>query len=360
MTSIPANDLSRQVRAEGRALVDVVVGVAQNGPYVLGPEVEAFEREFATYLGVQHVIGVGNGTDALEIALRTLGVGPGDEVVVASNAGGYSTFAVIAIGAIPVFADVNTHGLVDGDTIAAQRTTRTKAVIVTHLYGQPADAAAIRASLPADVFMIEDCAQSHGARSGQAMTGSIGDIATFSFYPTKNLGCIGDGGALACNDNQLGARIRQLRTYGWSAKYNVDIPFGRNSRLDPIQATVLRLRLKDLDRRNTRRLSIIHRYMEVFPDILGAVIPGSVGHLCVLKVADRASAAAMFAEHGIGTDVHYPICDHQQNAWRYLARSPLPTAERLAGHILTVPSFPELTDAEVEKISETLRLVVPM
>jgi dTDP-4-amino-4,6-dideoxygalactose transaminase len=358
--AIPVNDLARYAGQVSDSLAAQAAQVLRSGHYVLGPGVRAFEAEFAAYCGVPHCIAVGNGTDALELALRALGVVPGDAVMVAANAAMYGTTAVLAIGATPVFADVDpSTGLFTGPLLEAAlaRGDKPKAVIVTHLYGRLAPMAEILAACRAHgVAVLEDCAQAHGARDANGTkAGAHGDIATFSFYPTKNLGAIGDGGAIACRDDALAGRCRQLRQYGWSSKYTNELAGGRNTRLDEIQAAFLRVLLGDLDRRNARRLAIANRYSAQIRhrDIAVPAVAGDefVAHLYVVQAGARESLAKHLAANGVGTDIHYPTPDHRQpvHGGRF-AQVSLPNTERLCTRVLTLPCFPEMTDAEVDAV----------
>ena len=269
--------------------------------FVLGPEVDAFERAFADYCGARHCIGVANGTDALELALRALGIEAGDRVAVVANAGGYSAAAVRSIGAVPVWVDVDAGSLTMSPSgLESALAFEPRAVIVTHLYGQLADIASLRAlTEAAGVPLIEDCAQSHGARAGGRMAGSFGDVGCFSFYPTKNLGAVGDGGAIVTDDEALSGRIRSLRQYGWSRKYVAEITGGRNSRLDEVQAAVLLDKLPHLDRWNRQRREVARRYSEGLAGLPLTLPPSHdedyVAHLYVIRTDERDRLAGYLA-----------------------------------------------------------------
>ena len=358
MEPVPFNDPSRAVLAQHHELMAAFDAVLQSGRYILGPEVEAFEHEFAAWVGGRHVVGVGNGSDALEIALRAAGVSAGHEVVTVANAGGYTSTAAHAIGAVPVYADVLDHNLlIDPTAVAAAVTRHTRAVVVTHLYGQVADVAAVRGAVSDHIAVLEDCAQAHGASSLGVPVGTVGDLATFSFYPTKNLGGIGDGGAVVANEHHA-EHVRRLRTYGWGAKYRVDDSGGRNTRLDEVQAALLRVRLRTLLQGNLRRHHIAATYRSAAPHLqwVGG-LDHNVHHLCVLRVAHRDEVRRHLAERGVGTDVHYPIADHHQPAWTTANPPSLPVTERATGEILSVPCFPELTDDEVARVAAALAAV---
>ena len=359
-SAIPVNSLARHFAPLHEALATAAREVVESGYYVLGPGVGAFEAEFATYCGVGHCIGVANGTDALEIALKACGVMPGQRVAVVANAAMYSTTAVLACEAIPVFIDIDpaSHAMdpsalqaaLDGDS-------KPHAVIATHLYGRLADIEAIAAACSsAGVTLIEDCAQAHGARLADGRkAGRFGDAATFSFYPTKNLGALGDGGAVVSTNADIAARARMLRQYGWSAKYTNSVAGGRNSRLDELQARLLSLMLPHLDRWNAARRAIANRYSSAIlnPRIQVAQTSGdeSVAHLYVVRTLERAGLQAHLTAAGVQTDVHYPIPDHRQPCHAGAFDDVhLPATEANAGQVLTLPCFPEMSDAEVEAV----------
>lgn len=328
--------------------------------YILGNEVKLFEEEFADYIGVEHCVSVANGSEALELALRGLGVKQGSRVVAIANAGFYSSTAIHAIGAEPVYVDVDAETLtMCPKALAAVIDTNPAAIIVTHLYGQLAHVEEIvRIASAAGVPVLEDCAQSHGARRDGKQAGSFGNIACFSFYPTKNLGALGDGGAVVTHDDQLAARIRQLRQYGWSQKYQVAIPGGRNSRLDEMQAAILRVKLPLLDGWNAQRRSIAQRYNTAFAS-LDLQLPAStaedyVAHLYVVRLKNRAEFAAALKEKAISTDVHYPIADHKQPAYHATPTSPLAITEQVCEEVISLPCYPGLTDEEVDRVIEAV------
>jgi len=358
---IPFNDLKRETVGLRPELDAAAARVLDRGWYLVGEELRNFEQAFASYLGIAHCLGMANGTDALELALRCLDVGIDDKVIVAPNAGMYGTIAVSRVGAEPVFADVDPQSLCltpAGVEAAAQ--AGAKAVIVTHLYGQMADAKAITATARRyGLRVIEDCAQAHGARRDGAIAGTVGDIACFSFYPTKNLGALGDAGGIATGDAKLAERAATLRQYGWKGKYRVEVPHGRNSRMDEMQAAFLLAKLPHLDQRNERRRAIWRRYREALGGTLRLV--GSdggdfVAHLCVLCAPDRDGLRQRLSDAGIATDIHYPIPDHRQPVWggRFDAVS-LPVAERACSEVLSLPCFPEMTDQEVVQVANVLR-----
>lgn len=356
---VPVNSLQRHIHPIEASLAAAAADVIRSGHYVMGPGVAKFESEFAAYCGVDHCISVANGTDALELALKAVGIVPGDSVAVTANAAMYGTSAVLACGAEPVFVDiVSTDSTLDPNQFArlVESGVEIKAVIVTHLYGRLASIEAI-ADLCAkhNVRLIEDCAQAHGAARGGRKAGAFGDIASFSFYPTKNLGALGDGGAIVCRDGEIARRVRQLRQYGWTKKYENGLRGGRNSRLDEVQARMLSLMLPLLDDWNDRRRDIANRYSR---EIRNARIqvPGSAGgeyvaHLYVIRADDRGALKTHLDAHDIQTEIHYPTPDHRQpcHADRY-ADVHLPRTEADCASVLTLPCFPELTDDEVERV----------
>ncbi|SNR87713.1 dTDP-4-amino-4,6-dideoxygalactose transaminase [Geodermatophilus saharensis] len=367
MGEVPLNDLGRGVAALAPALRSAIDDVLTSGWYVLGPQHDAFEREFAAAVGAGHCVGVGNGTDALELALIGVGCRPGDEVVTAANAGMYTTTAALKAGLVPRFADVDPATLLlTAATVEPVLTPSTRAVAVTHLYGRLADVGPLRELCrSAGVALVEDCAQAAGAVGTDGPAGSLADAAAFSFFPTKNLGALGDGGAVTTGDADLAARLRSLRQYGWSAKYTATLPHGRNSRLDELQAAVLRVRLPHLAGWNARRREVVARYAEVLGEgprrmVHGrdAASPAHVGHLAVMTTPHRDADRAALAAAGIRTDVHYPVPDHRQPVLAGTTGGvSLPVTERAAGQVLTLPCFAELTDAEVDRVCDALRLL---
>jgi len=330
--------------------------------FLLGQELTAFEQEFAASLGVGCCVGVANGTDALELALRAVGVAPGDTVVAAANAGFYGSAAIRAIGAEPLYADVDPVSLtLAPQALEAALAAQPRAVIVTHLYGQLADVEALAALCrSAGAALVEDCAQAHGASRGGRRAGSFGDVSCFSFYPTKNLGALGDAGAVATNDPALAERVRSLRQYGWTAKYTVSAPGGRNSRMDEIQAAVLRQKLPGLDAANAARRAIAGRYNAAFRD-LPLTLPPSLGedyaaHLYVVRTPRRDELAGHLRADGVGSAVHYPVPDHRQPAWPG-ARTcgPLPVTEAACASVLSLPCFPGLPQDDVDRVVAAVR-----
>ena len=335
--------------------------VVDRASFVLGPEVHAFERDFADYCGVAHAIGVANGTDALELALRGLGVEAGDRVAVVANAGGYSATAVRAIDADPLWVDVDERTLTMAPGALEQALAQTPlAVIVTHLYGRLADLASLLALTDqAGIPLIEDSAQSHGARRDGNAAGASGRVGCFSFYPTKNLGAVGDGGAVVTDDPTIASRVRALRQYGWADKYRAVTSGGRNSRLDEIQAAVLVDKLPHLDEWNRQRREVARRYSDGLAGLPLMLPPwpddADVVHLFVVRTDRRDALADFLQGRGIQTAVHYPIPDYHQPAYATAGTPDLPVTEAAASSVLSLPCYPGLTATQQELVMEGVR-----
>ena len=353
---IPFNDLRRVTGPHATALSAAFARVLERGVFVLGEEVANFEREFAAYCGVPHCAGVASGSDAIELALRAVGVAAGDEVATVANAAMYSTLAIRAIGALPRYVDVDdTDLLMSPPALAARLRPAVRAVLVTHLYGRLAPMEDILPIAAArGVPVVEDCAQAHGATRATLRAGAYGAAGCFSFYPTKNLGALGDGGAVVARDAAVDARVRSLRQYGWAAKYHVGQAGGRNSRLDELQAAFLRARLESLDAENARRRAIVDAYAEGIshPAIRPPRRAGAdcAAHLAVVRSPQRDALRRHLAEHGIGSEVHFPVPDHRQPGGAEADPAPLPVTERACGEVLSLPCFPGLTDDEVAAV----------
>lgn len=330
--------------------------VTERNWYVMGNEMRSFEDEFASYLGVHHCIAVANGTDALELALKGLNVRAGARVVTAANAGFYASGAIYAVGARPVYIDVDDATLtLCPEALTAVLDNSIAAIIVTHLYGQLANIEdIIRLATAAGIPVVEDCAQAHGARRNGKLAGSFGAVACFSFYPTKNLGALGDGGAVVTNNPHTADRIRQLRQYGWAQKYQVTLPGGRNSRMDEMQAAILRLKLPYLDEWNEQRRRIARRYNAAFEQF-NVQLPCSlstdyVAHLYVIRLANRLSFVNALQNDAIATDIHYPIADHHQSAYKADHPHPLTNTEHACNTVVSLPCYPGLADDEVSRV----------
>ena len=343
--------------------IDVAIAhVIDSGWYILGQEVTALEKGFADYIGVRFGIGVGNGTDALHIALRACGIGAGDEVITVSHTAVATVTAIELCGATPVLVDIdlNTY-TIDPHQIECAITEQTKAIIPVHLYGHPADLESImHVAHRYELCVIEDCAQSHGAVYKSRMTGAWGDIAAFSFYPTKNLGAIGDGGMVVTNDPELAERVRLLREYGWRQRYISDFA-GLNSRLDELQAAILRVKLRYLAEENQKRQTLANIYDEMLSATnltLPTCIPGAshVYHQYVVRFEHRDSLREFLRERGIGTLIHYPVPIHRQPAYqgRLRCAGSMANTERVVEDILSLPMFPELTFEQVRQVAEII------
>lgn len=345
---IPPSDPRANYLAHKSEIDSAVARVLSNGRYILGPEVEAFEAEFGAYLGVAHSIGVANGTDALALALRGCGIGPGDRVATVSHTAVATVAAIELAGATPVLVDIDPETF----TIdcAPLENLEVRAIVPVHLYGRPANMPRIlEIARRRGIKVIEDCAQSHGASIDGRRTGAWGDAASFSFYPTKNLSAIGDGGAVVTGDSEIAARVRSLREYGWQDRYVSEVA-GVNSRLDELQAAILRVKLRYLDAENARRREIAARYSGLDPH------PGHVYHQYVIRSADRDKLRARLQEHGIGTLIHYPVPVHLQPAYRSrIKHGPLPESEKAAREVLSLPIYPELGGDAVEAVIRAVR-----
>jgi dTDP-3-amino-3,4,6-trideoxy-alpha-D-glucose transaminase len=348
--AVPFLDLEAGYRELQPSLDAAALRVLGSGRYVLGDEVEAFEQAWAAFCGVRHAVGVGNGLDALTLALRALGVGPGDEVVVPAHTFIATWLAVTALGAVPVGVDPDDTGNIDVERVADAIGPRTRAIVAVHLYGRPVDVDAL-AGL--GVPVVEDAAQAHGAVLGGRRAGSLGRIAAFSFYPGKNLGAMGDAGAVTTDDPELAERVRLLRNYGSRRRYVHEVA-GGNSRLDPLQAALLGVKLAHLEAWNARRAVHAAAYLAALdPDLVG--LPAADGdgatsswHLFVVRHPDREALRRHLAEHGVETLVHYPVPPHRSPA--YATGAHHPGADAWASTVLSLPLGPHLTDAQREHV----------
>jgi dTDP-4-amino-4,6-dideoxygalactose transaminase len=343
--------------------------VFERGSYILGAEVEAFEAEFASYIGARHAVGVANGTDALELALRALEVGRGQAVFTVAHTAVATVCAIERAGAVPVLVDVDEETFtMDPEKLAAavrgfhsRRDLRPAAIVVVHLYGQMADMPAILAvSRAAGLKVVEDCAQAHGARLAGRIAGTWADAAAFSFYPTKNLGAFGDAGLVATNDERTASVVRQLRQYGWSEN-RVSLLAGLNSRLDELQAAILRVGLRHLDADNLRRGAIARIYdgLQTHGPITPKLLDGAhhVYHQYVIRISERDRLRSELAAQNIGTAIHYPRAVHQQPAYRRLAdaTTDLKGTENVVSQIVSLPMFPALSDEAAMRVFEAIK-----
>ena len=335
--------------------------VLSAGRYILGPEVRAFENEFAAFCGSRHAVGVASGTDALVLALRACGIGQGDEVITTPHTAVATVAAIELAGATPVLSDIEPGSfLLDPSRIESVISPRTRAIIPVHLFGQPADLQPILdLSQRHGLRMIEDCAQAHGALYHGKRVGSWGSMGCFSFYPTKNLGAIGDGGMIVTDDDELSARVQMLREYGWKQRF-VSETAGANSRLDELQAAILRVKLRHLDCDNEKRRTIAAQYTTAFSGHLTVPVLRKdrfgVFHLYVLRTDDRAALAQHLETDGIGVAVHYPVPVHLQPAYRGRLgdKGSFPVAERAAEQVLSLPLYPELESSQVQRVIDTV------
>jgi dTDP-4-amino-4,6-dideoxygalactose transaminase len=353
--------LQLTLREDADAVQSAVSRVIARGWFILGPELELFEKEFGeAAAAAHHVVGVGTGTDALAIALRALGIGEGDEVITSPLSAAYSALAIMMAGARPVFADIDPERLtIDPRAIAAAVTPRTAAVLPVHLYGQPADMPAIvRVAERHGLAVVEDCCQSHLATCGGRPVGSFSAAAAYSFYPTKNLGALGDAGAITFADEDLAARARRIRNGGQADRYR-HVEFGVNSRLDEIQAAVLRARLPFLPRWTSQRRGLARQYREALGSADEIVVPrelepGHVYHLFPIRSANRAELQAHLREAGIETLIHYPIPIHRQSALALVDPAPCPVADRICAEVLSLPLYPALPSAAVTQVADAI------
>jgi aminotransferase EvaB len=325
---------------------------------VLGNEVSTFENDFANFIGTKFCIGVASGSDALKIALTSVGIGTGSRVLTVANAGMYSSNAIFAVGATPIYIDIDERNmLLDFERLSDFESLNIDALIVTHLFGlaHPKIEEIAVWCKSHSVVLIEDCAQAHGASISGKLVGTFGDLSCFSFYPTKNLGALGDAGAVLTNSPDLKDSITSLRQYGWKNKYHVALKGGMNSRLDELQAAILNLFLPHLDLWNSRRRQIARSYCtqinHPLVDTPAEFSDNYVSHLFVIRTKHRKSLISHLSQSGVGTDIHYPVPDHMQGAYEDSnLKIELPITEQCCNEIVTVPCFPELSDEEIDKV----------
>ncbi|MBI1794187.1 MAG: DegT/DnrJ/EryC1/StrS family aminotransferase [Chloroflexi bacterium] len=362
MKEIPMIDLRGQYTSIRSELDEAVARILAGGSFILGEEVAAFEREFADYCGASYAVGVGSGTDALRLALSACGIGAGDEVIAPSHTAVAVVVAIEMTGAHPVLVDIDiARYTLDPQQINQVLTPRTRAIIPVHLYGCAADLDPIlRLAHRKNLYVIEDCAQAHGALYHGRQVGSWGDIAAFSFYPTKNLGAFGDGGAVVTNNPVLSERVQLLRQYGWKERYISSIK-GMNSRLDELQAGILRVKLRHLDEWNARRKALASHYFNLLANT-ELVLPaqphadGHVFHQFAVRHPRRDALREYLKQQGIHTLIHYPVPIHLQPAYANLgyAADSFPNAELTAREILSIPLYPELSEENINLVSQAI------
>lgn len=358
--NIPLVDLGLQHRRVADEVAEGFARVLANTSFILGPEAEAFERAYAEYCGVRHAVGVGNGTDAIELALRAVNIGPGDEVIAPANTFVATAGAIVRTGATLKLVDCDENFLIDASKIPAAITDRTKAIVPVHLYGQLAPMAAV-AEAAGDLIVIEDAAQSQGARQDGKRSGSLGLVAATSFYPGKNLGAYGDAGGITTSSEEVHERLLRLRNHGGVKKYE-HLEVGVNSRLDGLQGVVLAAKLKRLDEWNGERRAAATRYAELLADVPDVTLPVEVAgnehvwHLYVVRVPHRDAVLATLNSRGIGAGIHYPAPVHQLPAFAHLGypAGSFPVAEGLAGEILSLPIFPGITAEQQQRVADEL------
>lgn len=358
---VPFNTLDRQFFMYQEEYEKKVIEVLRSGWYILGKEVEEFEKEFAEYIGSMYSVGIDNGLNALVLAFRALGIGQGDEVIVQGNTFIASVMGISMNGATPIFVEPNEYYNIDVDKIEEKITEKTKAICVVHLYGQASKMDKIvELCKKYNLKLVEDCAQSHGAKFNNQMTGTFGDISCFSFYPGKNLGCFGDGGAITTNNKELADIIKVLRNYGSEEKYHNKY-VGYNARLDEIQAGLLRVKLTHLNELTKEREKIANKYLSEITNNL-VQLPKidknstHVWHLFVVKIEDRTKFVDYLNSNGIGTSVHYPIPPHLSEAYSYLGypNRTFPITEEYSEKILSLPLYNGMKDNELDYVIEVI------
>ena len=360
---IPFVDLKAQYRSIKNEIDGAISNVIENTQFILGPEVDAFEREFADYCRVRECIGVASGSDALFLSLKALGIGPGDEVISVPNTFISTIDAISRTGARPVLVDIDPETYnIDADGIEDAVTERTKAIIPVHLYGQPADMDPVmEIAEKHGLFVVEDACQAHGAEYKGKRAGSIGDVGCFSFYPGKNLGAYGDGGAITTNNKELAERLRMMRNYGQREKNRHEF-MGYNARLDSVQAAILRVKLKHLEEWTDMRIKNARIYSELLSES-GVAVPKvseqrrHVFHLYVIRSKERDELRKRLEGEGISTGIHYPIPVHLQKAYKHLGykEGSFPVSERYAKEILSLPMYPELAREQIGVVCETIK-----
>jgi len=365
--NIPLLDLKAQYKSIKPEIQKAINGVIDNSQFILGENVKKFEQEFAKFIGLKYAIGVGSGTDALYLALRACGISKGDEVILPVNTFIATAEAITLNGAKPVFVDINPETYnIDPQKIEKAISRRTRAIIPVHLFGQPADMSSIlKIAKKHKLFVIEDCAQAHGAKYKNKIVGSIGDVGCFSFFPGKNLGAYGDAGMITTNNKKLAQKIYILRNHGRLEKYKHKIE-GINSRLDEIQAAILRVKVKHLKKWNKDRQKNAKIYDQLFKKVEGLITPKtikdtqSVYYFYIIRVKNRENIQKKLKEKGISTGIHYPISLHLQPAYKYLGHKKrnFPKAEKASNEILSLPIYPELTEKQIRFVAGVIKKII--
>jgi len=352
-------DFQKEAKIRGKIYLSAMKRVLNSGSYILGNEVRSFEKEFAEFCGVKYCVGVGNGLEAIQISLMALGVGRGDEVITTPVSAVATTLAILAVGAIPVFVDIKENGQIDENLIEKAITSKTKAVLPVHLYGQPANVEEIGKICKRNkLFLIEDSAQAHGTTLNGRKVGTFGEMACYSFYPTKNLGAIGDGGAITTNDEKLAKICSEIRDYGQESKY-IHIRYGLNSRLDELQAAILREKLKFLEGDNQKRKKIAESYINKLRHLkdIQIVLPENIRdsnfHLFVIKTKGRDKLKIYLADKGIPSLIHYPVTIPDQPLFgKKYKKLDIPLARKFVKEILSLPCYPFLERKDVDYVAE--------
>lgn len=363
--NVPFVDLKAQYEKIGEEISNAIEGVILDSAFIGGKYLKSFEENFAYYIGIKHCVGVGNGTDALFIALKALGIEAGDEVVTAANSFIATSEAITMTGAQVVFVDCDKDTYnIDINKIEESISTKTRAIIPVHLYGQPVDMDGIMdLAEKHELYVIEDAAQAHGAEYKNRKVGTFGHVACFSFYPGKNLGAYGDGGAVVTDDDSLAKKMRMMANHGRMGKYNHEFE-GVNSRLDGLQAAILDVKLRHLERWNKRRQEVAWRYSEALHDIVFTPTERPdvrhVYHLYVIRVRDRDNMRAILTERGVGTGIHYPVPLPFLTAYQYLGHrsSDFPVAYAYKDEILSLPMYGDISDDQVDYVIEVIREVI--
>lgn len=363
--SIPLLDLEPELERHAEEFREAMERVMRTGQFILGPEVEGFEEEAAEYLGTEHAVGVNSGTDALVIALRALGVGEGDEVITTPFTFFATAESIGMVGADPVFVEIEPESFnLDPGQIEGAVTERTKAILPVHLFGRPAEMDEIlQVADRHDLVVLEDCAQSFGARYGGRQTGSLGDAGAYSFFPSKNLGGFGDGGLIATDDDEVAEMARMLRAHGGEDKYHNEV-LGYNSRLDALQAAVLRIKLNYVDQQNRGRRQAARRYGDLLADLAGVTAPevteGHVFHQYTIRVTDgrRDELRAALDDRGVSTAVYYPVPCHRLPVYENRGFRRLPRTERAADEVVSLPIWPEINAVTQEAVAAGIREVL--